>query len=111
MKALFSCITLEMIAELGAMNGDEHQGMLAYEILCPALTLLDNACRGYQILPHPARLATKVDVIPGSFDVNGAQLAVEVTPQIIVNLEGIQQGVTVLWLPPAQQERNMRNVW
>jgi hypothetical protein len=27
------------------------------------------------------------------------------------NMMGPHQGVTVLWLPPAQQERNMRNVW
>jgi hypothetical protein len=29
----------------------------------------------------------------------------------IIGQANRDQGVTVLWLPPAQQERNMRNVW
>src|SRR6266567_216284 len=89
-KAFFACITLEMIAELRAMDSEEHQGMLADEIFRPTLPLLENARRRYQVLPHPARPAAKVYIVPGSFDMNGAYFAREITPQIIVNLERVQ---------------------
>src|SRR6266700_15732 len=56
-KAFFACITLEMLAD---------------EIFRPTLPLLENARRRYQVLPHPARPAAKVYIVPGPFDMNGA---------------------------------------
>src|SRR6266699_3461647 len=40
-KAFFACITLEMIAELRAMDGEEHKGMLADEITAQIIVNLE----------------------------------------------------------------------